>query len=162
MRFTFIIAFIAIGIFSLHSCIEGPDYPIEPVLTYKGLSENTIDQSSLGEDTLEVYLYFTDGDGDIGSKTGNSDVYIIDSRLGVVQDSFRAPYVPEKGTKNGIDGSMTFLYLSTCCIFPDGSPPCFPSESYPKDSLKLKIYMKDRAGHVSNEVETDWIYVNCN
>lgn len=162
MRLTLFLILITIVILTIHACIEGPDYPIEPVLTYKGLSENMIDQSSLGEDTLKIYLYFTDGDGDIGSKSGNSDIYLIDSRLGIVQDSFRAPFVPEKGTKNGVDGNMTLLYLSTCCIFPDGSPPCFPSETFPKDSLKLKIYMKDRAGHVSNEVETDWIYVNCN
>lgn len=147
--------------FGITGCISGPDYPIEPVLTYAGVSDNVIMQSSTGQDTIEIYVDFTDGDGDIGQNNGTSRIYLIDSRLGIVQDSFTTPNVPEQGTKNGVDGRITLLYMSTCCLFPDGTPPCGVNQDYPTDSLRLAIYMKDEAGHESNIVETEDIILLC-
>ena len=155
------LSFIFILSMGNYGCISGPNYPIEPVLTYAGVSDNVILQSSTGQDTIEIYIDFTDGDGDIGQNNGNSRIYLIDSRLGMIQDSFSTPNIPEQGTKNGVDGRITLLYLSTCCLFPDGTPPCSVNEDFPTDSLRLSIYMVDEAGHESNIVETEDIILLC-
>lgn len=47
-------------------CVQPPDYPIEPVIEYVGLTKNTMLQGKTGEDETYITISFTDGDGDIG------------------------------------------------------------------------------------------------
>lgn len=73
--------------------------------------------------------------------------------------------MPELGTTNGISGEITFRLLTTCCVFPewvtDVQSPCDPSMQYPVDTLRYEIYIRDRAGHESNRIETEDIYLLC-
>lgn len=145
-----------------YSCVNAPDYPIEPEITYVGISKNTIVQGVSNIDSLHIYMEFTDGDGDIGTKDENIfNIFLIDKRTDQLQDQFIAPYVPSAGAANGISGEIDILVYTTCCFFPDNIPPCESPAQYPTDTIQYEIYIKDRAGHESNRILTDLITINC-
>ncbi|MCB9284228.1 MAG: hypothetical protein H6563_09165 [Lewinellaceae bacterium] len=159
--------FILLG---LASCTQPPDYPIEPVIEFQRLTKNTLIQGDGTEDETWVTISFTDGDGDIGffqegSNQVETDLFIRDLRLDVVTEKFTIPFIPELGTTNGISGEITFRMYTTCCIFPDWVPgqpaPCDVSPDYPVDTVRYEIYIKDRAGHESNHIQTEPIYLLC-
>lgn len=152
------------------SCIQPPDYPIEPVIEYLGVSKASLQQGQGVEDTVLVVIGFTDGDGDIGSFNQSSgqvalDLFFTDQRTGITVETFSMPFVPELGVTNGISGEITVRLFTTCCIFPpwvnDASAPCQPSLQYPADTLVYEIYIKDRAGNESNRIETEPIILRC-
>ncbi len=148
----------------LHSCINAPDYPDEPVIEYLGLSKNTIQQGSLPVDSLFLRLAFTDGDGDLGHnpQDTNKNVFIKDLRTGNFQDKFKTPFIPEEGIGNGITGEIELLLYTTCCLFPDPSiPPCSAPQSFPLDTIVYEIYIKDRSGNLSNKIKTEPIIIRC-
>ncbi len=154
------------GLFLLHfcACVNPPDYPIEPVLTFKSFSKNEMRQSpNKSADYIDVVLGFTDGDGDLGSAEDSSkeDVFVFDSRDKVVSDNFKVPYVAPQGTGNGINGEMTLRVYTNCCKYPDGAVACFPSTTYKTDTLRYKVWIFDRAGHKSNELELPAIFLDC-
>jgi len=60
----------------LVGCIQAPEYPIEPVIQYVGLTKNMMEQAKIKGDSLRVIFSFTDGDGDIGSiNNGEFDIF---------------------------------------------------------------------------------------
>ncbi|MEZ4909138.1 MAG: hypothetical protein R2771_16185 [Saprospiraceae bacterium] len=163
MKIRLLISFFSILLF-LQSCTESPNFPIEPVLTFTGLSKNTIDQGSLNSDSLYIYLHFTDGDGDIGLETEDSiqNLFLIDSRTGFQSDAFKIPLVQTAGTGNGISGDIELKIYTTCCIFANNIPPCSVIEGIDYDTLYYKIYLIDNAGHSSDTIDTTPILIHCN
>ncbi len=164
------LAISALLLFTWASCTQPPDYPIEPVIQYERLTKNTMLQGDGTEDQTWITISFTDGDGDLGFfKEGSSqvetDLFIRDLRLNAVTEKFTIPFVPELGAANGISGEINFRLYTTCCIFPEwvtGQPaPCDTSPEYPMDTVQYEIYIKDRAGHESNRVVTEPIYLLC-
>jgi hypothetical protein len=149
---------------SFSACVKKPEFPIEPFLEYKGMSKNTMNQGFLNSDSLTIFLYFTDGDGDIGFEDTDTlqNLFIIDSRTGNIAESIKIPRIESGGIGKGISADMELQIYTTCCLFPGNIPPCSVVEAYPRDSLKYRIHLIDRAGNVSNAVETDYIYLNCN
>jgi hypothetical protein len=155
---------LGLSVLSFQACVNPPDYPTEPVLTFKNFSKNGMKQNpSKGADYIDVVLGFTDGDGDLGNVEDGAkeDVFVFDTRDQVVSDNFKVPYVAPQGTGNGINGEMTLRVYTTCCKYPDGSLPCFPSATYKTDTLRYKVWIFDRAGHKSNELELPAIYLDC-
>jgi len=154
---------ISIGMFS---CINSPNYSDTPMLEYVGLSNQQMSQQPLNSDTTIVSLKFTDGDGDIGfsNETPGENIFVIDNRTGEFYDRFRIPAIPEQGANNGVSGTINMVILNTCCIFPpqDSIPACESPSQYPDNDLTFTIYMEDRAGNRSNEVQTDVIKLSCN
>ncbi len=149
------------------SCIQPPDLPDEPVITFTGVSKNTIDQGSLNQDSLVVFFNFTDGDGDIGvepsmRRVDNFDLFVFDTRTGNLQDRFFMPHVPPKGAGNGITGSARVVLFGTCCIYEDGTADCEANEDEPTDTIVYEIFIIDRAGNESNRIQTTPITINCN
>ncbi len=145
-------------------CVKPPDYPDEPVIEFVGLSKSYLKQGSQNEDTLIVRFSFTDGDGDLGAPAGGSsepNVFLIDSRDGYEGNRFQIPFIPEEGSGNGIRGTVDLKIYSTCCLFDDGTVPCGVSPSKPTDTLFYTLYIKDRAGHKSNEIQVGPIYLKC-
>lgn len=147
-----------------YSCTDAPDFPDEPQIEFISISKSELQQDDLNTDSLSIFLSFTDGDGDIGSEQNSSEqnIFLIDTRTGFTQDKFKIPFVPPQGTGNGISGTMEILAFTTCCIYPDRTPPCTPSTKFPKDTLQYEIYIVDRAGNESNHVFTGDIILNCN
>ena len=64
--FTFLLA----GLITLSACRKNEEFPVEPRIEFKELVKNT---NSQGKDTSVALVFsFTDGDGDIGFKQGES------------------------------------------------------------------------------------------
>lgn len=143
------------------SCLKPPDYPEEPQIEYVSVSKNAFLQGLSARDSVIIAFTFTDGDGDLGSDD-SLNVFVTDSRDNFTANKYRIPFIPEEGTANGISGEIFITVFSTCCYFPDNTPPCTPSETNLTDSLQYKIQIRDRADNWSNEVLTEKIYVICN
>ncbi len=142
-------------------CIRPPDYPVEPQIEFVGMTKTTMRQGFGSEDSVYYTLSFTDGDGDLGGVSGKDslNVYITDKRNNKpVEQTFRIPFVPEAGANNGISGEIRFLMFTTCCL---SLEPCIATPSRPTDTLSYDIYIKDRAGHKSNVVQTKPIILLC-
>ncbi len=158
-----LIAAVCMGIYS---CINSPDYSDTPAIEFVSLSNLQMSQRPLNSDTTVVSLSFQDGDGDIGTPMGMGgvNIFVIDNRTGEFYDRFRIPAIPEQGANNGVSGTINMVLLNTCCIFPpqDSIPACESPAQYPDNDLTFTIYMVDRAGNKSNEVQTPVIKLTCN
>jgi hypothetical protein len=148
---------------SISSCINAPEFGIEPKIEFVSMSKDTMLQGLNQQDSIIVTFHFEDGDGDIGRMTGAdmNNVFFIDTRTGQIDNTFGIPFVPPQGSSNGIEGDVHIKVYSTCCIVPSGDP-CTPSTQYPFDELSYQIYITDRAGHQSNTIETPVIHLRCN
>ncbi len=149
------------------ACVKPPDYPNTPVITFKSISKNQMRQGTQGEDSLTVVFSYTDGDGDLGFP-GNDpqpSIFIQDARDSFPKYSYKIPYVEPQGTGNGISGDISIVLPTTCCIYvnPQGvklackNVPAF----FTQDEFFYRISIKDRAGNVSNTIETDKIKLLC-
>ncbi|MCS6935599.1 MAG: hypothetical protein NZM35_10690 [Chitinophagales bacterium] len=150
-------------------CVKPPDYPIEPIITFKSLSATKVNSGQV--DT--IVFTFTDGDGDIGVNPGPGDtcdvcsykrgdsscffmkgynVFLIDSRDTCVSYYATANIEP-KGKFDDLSGEVMVLRTinSQKCF----APPC----SIP-DTVIYTILMRDKAGHFSNRIKTPPIYID--
>ncbi|NND33059.1 MAG: hypothetical protein HKN76_10745 [Saprospiraceae bacterium] len=141
-------------------CITPPEYPNEPVIELIGITNDTMLQSQFNSDSTLIVFSFTDGDGDLGSDD-SLNIFVKDLRDNFISDRFRIPFVDEAGANNGISGEITITLYTTCCTFPNGAPPCQPSEEFPTNQLQYEIYIKDRAGNQSNSITTPPIILEC-
>lgn len=53
-------------IITLTACMKTPDYPIEPIISYKTMYFTQVERENLIVNALVLEVNFTDGDGDIG------------------------------------------------------------------------------------------------
>ena len=144
------------------TCTSPPDYPIIPHIDFVSMSKNIMRSGQIGtEDSVYVTLSFTDGDGDLGN-TANSpnslNIFTVNKLYNQPADSFRLPFIPEQGTKNGISGQIRLRLLTSCC---KGAYPCDPFITKKYDTLTYDITIKDRANHISNVVTTPPILLQC-
>lgn len=163
MHKTNIIILVFAFLISTFSCADAPDFSIEPEISFVGFSRNEVSQSAGNEESFVVSIRFTDGDGDIGIESDSiqTDLLFIDNRTGFTYDVFKSPAIPEQGSNNGLRGQMDILVFSTCCIFPDLTPPCTtPLEPFTNE-LSFDITLTDRAGNVSNVLTTPPITLLC-
>jgi hypothetical protein len=151
------------------SCSRIPEFPVEPIIEYKGISQNTIEQSRGGGialDTIEIRFSFTDGDGDLGSKD-SVNIFLQDSRDGSIQ-LFKVNPIPKLGAGDGLRGEIKILMTNSvvtgyfCCTFPNTFLTCLPSKQHPTDTLSYQIFIRDRAGNISNKIRTEKITILCN
>jgi hypothetical protein len=161
---TYKLVFCSLAITVMAGCVKAPDHPIEPVLTYGGISSQSMDQGSFNNDSLYVFLSFTDGDGDLGysSQDTTTDILVYDNRTNQLQERLKLPEVPDEGTSNGIEGEITLRLFNTCCLFPRNIPPCSSPQQYPTDTISYSILIIDRAGNKSNAITTDEVILRCN
>ncbi|MFK7948222.1 MAG: hypothetical protein AB8G11_11560 [Saprospiraceae bacterium] len=143
----------------IYGCVEPPDYPIQPVIEFVEMSRTSVTaQTSPPDinralDTLYITFSFTDGDGDLGGgsfDSTNQNVHLIDSRIGVVDASYSVDDLPNAGVTNGISGEMTVRIPEIFCL-----------DSEPRDTLTYTIQIIDRAGNLSNEIQTPPIELIC-
>lgn len=151
-------------ILTIAACVSAPDFPDEPVITFESLSKSEIPQTTINPlDSLMIQLSFTDGDGDL---SGDSvDIFVVDSRFPGRPQPFNLPAIPAEGTANGISGDI-FLNLifegaanPLCCIF--NGRACQVDEDFPADTVVYSIQIMDRAGNLSNVVETPPVTIRC-
>ena len=146
-------------------CLNAPDYPDTPFIEFLSVSKDTLLQGQFMEDSLFVTFNFQDGDGDIGREEQDTtnNVFFIDERSGVVDNTFGIPAIPEEGAANGVEGEIKILLFSTCCYYSDGMvDACEQHPTILFDTVQYRIYIMDRAGHKSNEILTSPIILKCN
>jgi hypothetical protein len=154
-------------------CVRPPDYPVEPVIEFVAVSPGTILQRPFFSNPDTVYtnltFSFTDGDGDLGVSDTSSvkSIIIRESRSPEVPKDYRFPLVDPQGAGNGISGDVTVRIPVSCCI-PDPLngvqlPPCDPNSpsGQLRDTLIYTIQIKDRAGNLSNVIQTAPIVLIC-
>ena len=160
-----IVAIVFAAAWLLQMCVQPPDYPDEPVIEFKSQSKNTMFQSKFGQDSVVITFSFTDGDGDLGFKDDQESILIIDGRDTFQKPSYRIPYIEQQGAGNGISGEISIVVPTTCCIFPvsTGIPPCDTTANAPQmlDTVFYFLQIKDRAGHLSNQIATEPITLIC-
>lgn len=163
MQITYKYIILAVLVTTIFACTVRPQFSEVPELTYVGMSDNSMVQSSVLGDSILLFFDFQDGDGDIGvAENQNSfDLVITDNRTGNVYDRFKTPFVPEQGASNGIQGSVQLKLFTTCCIFDESIPPCSAPVNFPTNELTLDIQMFDRAGNESNIITTEMITLFC-
>lgn len=148
-------------------CVKPPDYPKEPVIEFKSLSKSTLRQTNLipnNPDSIVVTFSYTDGDGDLGYPDDDPTTSVLfrDAR-----DQFpserKLPYVDPQGAGNGISGEISVVLPTTCCIHvnDEGTKTACLSVPVNTDTLVYLISIRDRAGHVSNEIKTTPIVLIC-
>ena len=152
-------------------CVKPPDYPIEPVIAFQSVSPNTTLQQPFFKASDTVYtdltFTFTDGDGDLGFEDSETSLIITDTRLPNIPLNYLIPLVPAEGSGNGISGTVVVRVPVSCCIPDpvDGIPlPACDTSSITmqlRDTVVYSIQIKDRAGHLSNVVESSPVTLIC-
>lgn len=167
--FVKVATFLPVALILTH-CIQPPDYPVEPVIEYIGMNKKVLNQNQGNNftDTLEVYLKFTDGDGDLGDKD-SSNIFYTDSRTGF-ENVRKINPISELGSGNGVSGELYLKFLSgrvvgspdICCAIPERNLVCFVNAAKPTDTMSFFIRIRDRAGNYSNTVKTEVFQIKCN
>jgi hypothetical protein len=144
---------------ALSSCIKQEMYPVEPVITYDGFGvlQDINHHDSLGQ----ISISYTDGDGDIGLYDSDTvepykynfylkffyvknqqlvELIPTDTSLGF---NARIPILTPAGKNKNIKGQISMnleLYYAWPLL---GS-----------DTIAFEVYIKDRALHSSNVIQT--------
>jgi hypothetical protein len=142
------------------SCAQEPDFPVEPVIEFVSISSTQFYQFPVQNDSIILVFSFTDGDGDLGDED-KLNLFLTDSRIPNTPQQFRLPFIPKEGVANGISGEVTMKLATTCCIYPDLSPPCSIQAAHPTNSLHYSIQIEDRAGNRSNSIRTPDLIMRC-
>ena len=164
------------AIVGLSACVKQPDYPIEPHIEFKSLASNIIyaHPPPATDITDTITLSFTDGDGDFGPPSYQTDSgtvfdctnHSLDS--GIINsptynvfwytyrggdsciDRIYTASIPNDGKYKAISGDVQFFPKIACS--PSGNT----------DTIFYSIFIKDRAGHISNRVRSTKVVVYCN
>ena len=148
------------------ACVNPPNYPSEPVLTYEGVNKISVFQgiASNPNDTLLVFFSFTDGDGDL-SVESETDIFLYDSRTPDFATPYNLPDIPEEGTGNGLSGDITIRIPNKpsgiCCVNYNTGQVCQTFPNQPIDTFSYEIQMRDEAGNFSNRIRTETITIVC-
>lgn len=143
------------------SCTKDPDqYPDEPQIYYQSTTPRTIDIKDTAA-FIRIELKFTDGDGDIGLDPGNGEmaIFLKDSRdtsKELYTYPYPFPFIPQSArpTKGGLEGGITINLGRQYFNVVDSL-----NLALKRDTLSYNIYIMDRAGHKSNIITTDSIYI---
>jgi hypothetical protein len=153
-------------LFAFVSCADVPNFTDIPKIEFTGVRENVILQSA-DKDTFFVDIYLEDANGDLGGENVEDppSVYMFDQRDGAQAYTFQLPKIPVEGTGNGIAADISLKAINTkggqCCLYPDSTPPCEPSETYPVDTVYFDTYIVDNAGNESNHIVVGPVYIRC-
>ena len=175
-----IILGIACGfLFTMSACVKQPSYPPYPILTDISVSKTAINlypsTGGASLDSVLVTVNFTDGEGGIGPETGTTDtatsvvpctvhsydvnvinnpaynVFWYEYQQGPDSciDRLATAYVPNNPKYSGLSGTIQFYPTIECP--PTGNV----------DTVYFSVFIKDRAGKLSNRLRTPGIIVTC-
>jgi hypothetical protein len=166
MKFFSPIVFAALVLLGISSCKKKENYPITPAITFKNIIHYT------PGDSLAVQINFTDGDGDIGTSDTGAPYncyleFLLDSVNVFVPQftsnpmskvttgdtvvyAYHIPYITPAGSDKSLNGMIQIQLLrSVWCIkgFDLGA------------TIEFRVWIIDRAGHISNRITTSAIAV---
>lgn len=150
------------------ACYKEISFDIEPYIEFSDLrKEIRLDQfSGSKKDSVILTIKFQDGDGDLGlneeekkaaveKQNFNYIIRIFRQKNGVFKEvpqevpySGFFPRLKSDNKKGPIEGKLDYSLV----YFQDFTPK--------KDSLKYQITIKDRAGNISNTIESKVIILN--
>ena len=134
------------AILFLAACKKDEEPNVVPEITFNGVDKTTIQQFS---GPLTFNIGYKDGDGDLGSNTdGVHNLYIKDRRNNLVYPFRVQNLSPANGEQVSIQGSLNVEFA-----------PVVLTDSVPSQSVVFEIYITDRAGHVSNTVNSPQIHI---
>jgi hypothetical protein len=156
--------YLILPVFGLLSCAASNDFNEIPIIEFISISKNSMIQSDLNKDSLTLTIGFEDGDGDIGygPQINGINLVVIDRRTNEVYSNFKVPAIPTEGANNGVKGKIFLKLFTTCCIYPNTPIACEPLDGFPTNTISFDVYMKDRAGHMSNVITTSEVILLCN
>lgn len=149
---------------SLFSCelITGPNFPDTPRISFRDIRKFRITKLSNAIDSISIGVKFQDGNGDLGLtqeeiNTNPPHNYYIKGFRKVNGEWEPEPFgftinghypLLNPGKEGPIEGTLFY-------------GPLFPILAVPQNTiLKFEVYIMDRAGNVSNTIETSEITVN--
>ncbi|MBX2952478.1 MAG: hypothetical protein KF870_08230 [Leadbetterella sp.] len=165
MRFLQIIAAFLFSATFLGGCFSVPDYPNVPEIEFSDIqSILRVDEVTGGyKDSVIISLKFRDGDGDLGYMQQEIDSlaraggghnflvkqfrrvkgkYVLYEPLESQSGYFHRLFADKPGP---IEGTIHYSGIQVYHSF-------YP---YAKDTVKFEIYIRDRAGNISNTILTD-------
>jgi hypothetical protein len=151
----------------LSACLDKENFSEIPAIRYENAVMNKNDAS------IDIKISFTDGDGDIGLKQ-NEDYPPYGPCDQYYYNLFIDPYYMDNGnfrigrkavdTNCAGDSVKVGYYYRMIYIVPEGKDKSLEGEitvslngvllDYPDDTVKFRIWMVDRAFHMSNVVES--------
>jgi len=155
---------------SVLSCKKTKDYPIEPVIGFKELKKFTDATTSI-DTGLVLTFSFTDGDGDLGYRSGDT-LPPFNSSGEYYSNLILKFYYMDNGT---------FTELISSAGPPPYRIPAIESNEHskatagdlivdielaglgdiiPEDTFRFEIYVTDRALHKSNTITTSEIFLH--
>lgn len=147
--FAFVV-FPAVAISFMISCTDEDTYPVTPEISFKSLEKF---QKVSQTDSIVLTFSFTDGDGDLGANiydTLSRDIYVkfYELKNGVYvlfadpfgAFNYRMPYLEPRGNNKSLKGDVRINVDYNIL--------------QPNDTVKYELYIKDRAGHTSNTIQS--------
>ena len=127
---------------------ENVVFAVEPQIEFESLQPVVVQEFG----TLVLTLRYRDGDGDLGGQPNNQpDLFLIDLRDstlfpagydGIIR--YNMPKFYEKPTPQSIQGTIEVSIPGIIRLNPNA----------PQEVVQFRVYIVDRAGHLSNEVIT--------
>jgi hypothetical protein len=154
------ISLIVVVMASFSACIKAPNFPKEPEIEFVSISKTVFFQNTVFRDSLIIVFSFTDGDGDLGDDS-ELNLYMTDSRFPDSPQRFRIPFIPQEGVGNGISGEVSMKVETSCCIYPDLTPPCQVNPQHPTNNFYYSFQIDDRAGNKSNIIRSPDLVMLC-
>lgn len=139
---------LAITIFALAGCKKEEDVPgPAPALEFVSVTPTSATEFS---DSLVFTIHYTDVDGDLGENNPDvKNLFLTDNRIGI-QYAYRVQQLAPSGADITISGNLQVV-LNTIAR---------TDTSVAQETATFTIYMKDRAGHVSNSVVSPVITIH--
>ncbi|MDW8273312.1 MAG: hypothetical protein RMJ53_03670 [Chitinophagales bacterium] len=171
-----LLGWVCCSLFFITQCAKNPpNYPKEPRIEFQSVSSEFVKEY----DTIRVILSFTDGDADLGPTENSSprfksqpcdlfsdtsyfkdphwSLILLDHRDSCLEAK-SLPYVEAKGKYPSINGEIEFTTSALSCKVRG----CSPAPGCPNDTLVYTVFVKDRAGNLSNGAVTRPVIIDCN
>lgn len=136
----------------LTACDDSPVFPLEPEISFVSITPEQTTQFTADE--IQLTIHYQDGDGDLGYEGTEkiNNLYITDTRAFFATNPARTtaysiPSLTPDTRKPSIQGDITISIMT---------PPAEPNE----ELLVYEVYLVDRAGNISNVIQTTPITVN--
>lgn len=121
------------------------DLSTAPSITIQSLTPGTIKQFS---DTLTMIIAYEDVDGDLGENNSTAkNLYVTDKRINITT-AYRISELAPPGSSIHIKGTLKLLLTNIPVL-----------NSANSESYNYEVYVKDRAGNMSNVVTSTTVTV---
>lgn len=142
-------------LFLLSGCgSREPVFPIEPKIEFLSISKKEVKEF----EDIDIIIKYQDGDGDLGNEISDStnyDLFLLDKRPGLPTSfydgiiRYNIPNLTTETRKPSIQGTIKINVQGLVRLNPFLS----------KEKCSFGIYLKDRAGHISDTVYTPDFFI---